>query len=305
MSGYKLLFIDEAQRIPDIGINLKIILDSIPSLKVIVTGSSALDLSEKVSEPLTGRVWTYRLFPISMLELSHLTNKHELDEALENRLIFGSYPQLFSLASENDKREYLSNLIDAYLYKDILELGGLKNSAKIRDLLKLLAFQVGSQVSLSELGSNLSMSKDTVSRYIEFLEKSFVVFRLKGLSRNLRKEVYKMDKIYFYDVGVRNAVIDNLNRIKDRDDIGKIWENFLIVERLKRNAYTQKYASSYFWRTYTGAELDYVEESQGTLAGYEFKWGEKRGKAPSEWQATYPQSRFAFFNRKNYLQFIL
>lgn len=303
--GYELLFIDEAQRIPEIGLNLKIILDNLPNLKLIVTGSSSLDLASKISEPLTGRTWTYHLFPISFGELNEVYNKTELDANLEERLIYGSYPEVFSISSYNRKREYLENLSDAYLYRDLIEFQELRNSRKIRDLLKLLAFQIGSQVSLSELGTGLSMSKDTVSRYIDLLEKSYVLFRLKGFSRNLRKEVVKMDKIYFYDLGIRNILIDNLKEPKDRNDTGQLWENFLAVERKKWLAYTKTYASSYFWRTYTGAELDYVEEKEGKLRGFEFKYGIKISKMPKGWVIAYPGSKFLCVNRENYLHFIL
>ncbi len=303
--GYELLFVDEAQRIPEIGIALKIILDNLPSLKVLVTGSSSLDLASKISEPLTGRVWNYRLYPISFQELMQNQNKAELDTTLEERLIYGSYPEVCLMIGDAQKREYLQNLSDAYLYKDLIEFGEIKNSSKIRDLVKLLAFQIGSQVSLSEIGSQLMMSKDTVSRYIDLLEKSNIIFRLKGLSRNLRKEVVKMDKIFFYDLGIRNIVIDNLKPLKDRIDTGQLWENFLIIERMKSLAYRQEYASIYFWRTYTGAELDYVEEKEGKLSGFEFKFGIKTAKPPISWMKTYPKSGFKCINRDNYLDFIL
>jgi len=305
VQGYEMLFIDEAQRIPEIGLALKIILDSIPELKVLVTGSSSLDLASKISEPLTGRVWTYHLYPISFLELSGSQNKAELNYSLEERLVFGSYPEIFSVEGDSQKREYLQNLSDAYLYKDLLEFGDIKNSSKIRDLLKLLAFQIGSQVSLSELGSSLGMSKDAVSRYIDLLEKSYVIFRLKGFSRNLRKEVTKMDKIYFYDLGVRNILIDNLKPLKGRDDLGSLWENFLIAERMKLLAYKQDYANTYFWRTYTGAELDYVEDRGGKLYGFEFKSGNKVERAPKSWKETYQDSEYLCVNRDNYLDFVL
>ena len=305
VEGYELLFIDEAQRIPEIGLTLKIILDNLTHLKVLVTGSSSLDLASKISEPLTGRIWSYYLYPISFLELSETNNRAELDANLEERLIYGSYPEIFSIAGNTQKQEYLQNLSDAYLYKDLIMLGGLKNSLKIRDLLKLLAFQVGFQVSLSEIGSSLGMSKDTISRYIDLLEKSYVLFRLKGLSRNLRKEVTKMDKIYFCDLGIRNILIDNLKPLKDRNDSGQLWENFLIIERMKFLAYTQNYASIYFWRTYTGAELDYVEEKEGRLHGFEFKFGIKRSKLPLGWNKAYPYSHYSCINRESYLNFIL
>ncbi len=305
LEGYDLLFVDEAQRIPEIGIALKIIIDNIPSIKILVTGSSSLDLASKISEPLTGRIWTYHLYPISFLELSTKYNKTELDSFLEERLIYGGYPELFSITGEFQKKEYLQILSDAYLYKDLIEFGDIKNSSKIRDLLKLLAFQIGSQVSLTELGNSLGMSKDTVAKYIDLLEKSNIIFRLKGLSRNLRKEVVKMDKIYFFDLGIRNILIDNLKQLKDRNDTGQLWENFLIIERMKMLAYTQNQASIYFWRTYTGAELDYIEEKGGELLGFEFKYGKKNGKIPKSWSENYPNSKYSCINKDNYLDFIL
>jgi len=305
VEGYELLFVDEAQRIPEIGLALKIILDNLSFIKVIVTGSSSLDLASKISEPLTGRVWTYHLYPISFLELSESYNKVELNASLEERLVYGGYPEIFSIIGDFQRREYLQSLSDAYLYKDLIEFGEIKNSSKIRDLLKLLAFQIGSQVSLSEIGSSLGMSKDTVARYIDLLEKSNIIFRLKGLSRNLRKEVVKMDKIYFFDLGIRNILIDNLKPLKDRNDVGQLWENLLITERMKLLAYKQNYASIYFWRTYTGAELDYVEEKEGDLFGFEFKYGNKIDKVPNGWVKAYPKSKYQCINRENYLDFIL
>ncbi len=305
VSGYELLFVDEAQRIPEIGVNLKIILDNIPQVKVLVTGSSSLDLASKISEPLTGRVWNYQLFPISFLELSGLFNPAELDETLRERLIFGSYPDMFSMKSDSEKTEYLQNLSDAYLFRDLIEFGGVKNSSKIRDLLKLLAFQIGSEVSLTELGSQLGMGKDTAARYIDLLEKSFIVFRINGFSRNLRKEVTKMDKVYFYDLGIRNVLIDNLKTMENRDDIGKLWENFLILERMKYMKYSGHLYSPYFWRTYTGAEIDYVEEKGGSLSGFEFKYRKKEAKIPRTFLATYPNSNYSVITKENYIDFII
>lgn len=304
VAGYELLFIDEAQRIDKIGINIKLLRDHIPNLKIIATGSSSLDLASSVKESLAGRVWNHTLYPVSFLELHSLLNSYELNQKLEECLIFGSYPSIFSFEGTQIKTEYLQNVVDAYLYKDVLELLGIKNSRKIRDLLKLLAFQIGHQVSLTELGNALDMSKDTVGRYIDLLEQSFVVFRLSGFSRNLRKEVRKMDKIYFYDLGIRNTIINNFNYLKDRNDGGALWENFLIIERIKKNSYTKLYGNSYFWRTHTGAELDLVEERQGKLFGFEFKFNNKKPKAPKSWLATYPNSSFKFVNLDNYLDFI-
>lgn len=302
---YEMLFVDEAQRIPEIGINLKIILDNFPALKVLVTGSSSLDLASKISEPLTGRVWNYHLFPISFSELESQCTKAEITDLLEERLVYGSYPEIFSIKSNQQKKEYLQNICDAYLYRDLIEFGDIKNSSKIRDLLKLLAFQIGSEVSLTELGTSLGMSKDTVIRYIDLLEKSFVIFRLKGLSRNLRKEISKMDKIFFYDLGIRNTLIDNLKSLTDRNDAGQLWENFLIVERMKLMAYKQEYSSTYFWRTHTGAELDYIEERGGLFYGFEFKWGDKVSKVPEGWVKAYPNSKFKCINKSNFLDFVL
>lgn len=305
VSGYDMLIVDEAQRIPEVGLTLKILLDNFPSLKVIATGSSSLDLASRVSEPLTGRAYSYRLYPISQGELATIHTPHELTAGLEERLIYGSYPEIFSLEGATARTAYLRHLTNAYLYKDLLEFGDVRNASKIRDLLKLLAFQIGSQVSLSELAGALQMGHATVNRYIDLLEKSFIIFRLSGLSRNLRKEVKKMDKIYFYDTGVRNTIIEDFHLLADRNDMGRLWENFLIVERMKRLAYAQEYASTYFWRTHTGAELDYVEEESGQLHGYEFKTGTKTARAPAGWRAAYPAASYTCVNRETYLPFIL
>lgn len=306
VSGYELVFIDEAQRIPDIGINLKIIHDQIPGVKIIATGSSSFELANVTQEPLTGRTWTFTLYPVALAEIQAGQNLFELDNRLEEFLLYGMYPEVFSYTGSNDKMLYLKELSNAYLYKDILELGDIRNARAIYDLVRLLAYQIGSTISLNELGRQLGMSKETVARYIDLLEKSFVVFRLSGFSRNLRKEVVKMDKIYFYDLGVRNAVIDNFKNLAQRNDQGPLWENFLLAERLKFNGYWKGALSNrYFWRTYTGAELDYVEETGGKLFGYEFKWGDKMAKAPKTWLETYPEAEFLCINRANYADFLL
>lgn len=304
VAGYDAVFVDEAQRIPEVGLSLKIIRDQVQTLRVIVTGSSSLDLASTVSEPLTGRVYSYRLFPISQGELRQMQTPHELETGLEERLVFGSYPKIFSLEGRESRTQYLKNLVDAYLYKDLLEFGDVRNAAKIRDLLKLLAFQIGSQVSLTELGSALELSRSTVDRYIDLLEKSFVIFRMSGFSRNLRKEISKMDKIYFYDTGVRNAIIGNLNLLKDRDDGGKLWENFLAVERMKRQEYAGALYVHHYWRLSSGAELDLVEESGGQLRGFEFKYSKKVTRAPKSWLEFYPGSEFSTINRDNWLDFV-
>ena len=304
-SGYDAVFIDEAQRIPEIGLSLKILLDNFPKLKVIVTGSSSLDLASKISEPLTGRIYSYKLFSISQGELRLINTPYEMGTQIEERLVYGSYPEIFSLDGALAKSKYLQNLVDTYLYKDLLEFGDIRNSSKIRDLLKLLAFQVGNQVSLSELANSLELNRITVDRYIDLLEKSFIIFRLSGFSRNLRKEVTKMDKIYFYDIGVRNAIIGNLNLLTGRDDVGKLWENFLIAERMKKLRYEQKMFSLHFWRLSSGAEIDLVEEIEGKLHGFEFKYGKKVVKTPKSWTTGYPNATATLINQENWQEFVV
>jgi uncharacterized protein len=303
VTGYELLFIDEAQRIPDIGINLKIMHDQIPELRIIVTGSSSLDLANSITEPLTGRKWTYRLFPISYIELSSKNTPFELTAQLENRLIYGAYPQIICMENTEEKKMYLKEIINNYLYKDILDITGIKKPYLIKDLLILLAYQIGSEVSLHELGTQLGISKDTVWHYLYLLQESFVIFNLRGFSRNLRKEVTRKSKFFFWDLGIRNALIDNYQVLKRRVDKGQLWENFVIAERLKNLEYTNKHCSSYFWRTYTGAELDYVEEGGGEVTGYEIKWKDKKPKIPQTWKQTY-NGKYEFISTNNYLNFI-
>jgi len=270
----------------------------------MVAGSSALELATGVSEPLTGRKWTYRLFPIAQAELRAEQSVFELREGLDERLRWGSYPEIFKLDTAERKTKYLYELASDYLYKDILKLVDIRNPDKLRTLLRLLAFQVGSEASLSELGSAVGMSKETVERYIDLLEKSFVLFRLSGFSRNLRKEITKSNKYYFYDLGIRNALIDNFKAPSDRQDVGALWENFLISERIKRNTYTEKGGSHYFWRTYTGAEIDYIEDCQGELSGYEFKSGRRKARRPETFLNTYPGSSWGVVNRGNWIDFV-
>lgn len=304
VENYDVLFIDEAQRVSDIGINLKILIDAKPDLRILVTGSSSFELASSVSEPLTGRAWTYELYPIACSELRSVWNTYEMKEQLYDRLRWGSYPELFSLKGEDAKQDYLRGLVSNYLYKDVLALGGMKNPDKIHNLLKLIAFQIGSEVSLTELGTQLSMSKETVARYIDILEKSFVLFTLSGFSRNLRKEVTKMNKYYFYDVGVRNAVIDNLHALEHRNDHGQLWENFLISERMKDNSYRKAQLTAHFWRVYTGAEIDYIEDGGGHLGGYEFKWNKGRVRQPDAWKKTYAHADWQLINQENWLDFV-
>lgn len=305
VSGYDLLFIDEAQQVPDIGLNLKIISDNIPELKIIATGSSSFELANKISEPLTGRKWTFTLFPISLLELSEFKNPFELDSELSDFLTFGMYPEVFSYENRLDKMDYLKEIVESFLYKDLLTLSQIKNAGKIYELLQLLAYQIGSPVSYSELGRKLGLSTDTVISYIDLLEKVFVIFRLPGFSRNLRKEITKNKKIYFYDTGIRNVVIEDFSLPEKRPDIGALWENFIISERIKRNKYKRAHTNSYFWRTYTGAELDYIEESSGKLSGFEIKWKKKKAKVPKSWIENYESADFNVVNAENYQNFVL
>lgn len=303
--GYDLLFIDEAQRIPDIGINLKILHDTIPALKILVTGSSSFELARQSGEPLIGRKWSFTLYPIAQCERAETLNTFELNEDMNNRLVWGSYPEIFSLEGSEEKRNYLSLLQSDHLFKDIFLLSGIRQPDQMRKLLQLLAFQIGSEVSLHEIGAMLSLSNETVARYVYLLERAFIIFHLSGFSRNLRKEVTKMNKYYFYDCGVRNAAIDNFKSVEERNDVGQLWENFLISERIRRNEYSNSSTTSYFWRTYTGAEIDYIEDGGGKLSGHEFKWGRKKTRAPKAWHEQYKDSSWEVIDQSNWLDFVL
>ena len=301
--GYQLLIIDEAQRVKDIGLALKILHDEIPSLKVIATGSSSFTLANEAAEPLTGRKSIFQLLPFAVGEIALDKNKFELDQQLEEMLRYGLYPEVFT-APIGQKPGLLGEICESYLYMDVLQLTNVKYTAKIRDLLRLLAFQVGQLVSVNELSQTLSITRETVERYIDLLEKAFVLFRLPAYNKNLRKEIAKMDKIYFYDTGIRNYLIDNLKPLNLRNDTGSLWENFVIAERRKQLLYLRKNVRSYFWRTYTGAEIDYVEEGEDGLMGYEIKISENKVKSPKLWQDEY-KGGFQLINRRNYLDLLL
>lgn len=305
LSNTKLLVIDEAQNIPDIGLILKLIVDSIDGIKVIATGSSVFDLSNKLGEPLVGRKNTIYLFPLAQMEFSYFENFKETTQKLEERLLFGSYPELEQYPDWNDKINYLKEIINSYLLKDILVYEGIKQSNKILDLLKLIAFQVGQEVSVQELARQLGISKNTVDAYLDLLSKVFVIYKTPGFSRNLRKEITKSNRWYFYDNGIRNAIIANFNRLDSRTDVGALWENYLASERIKFQNYTQKTVTNYFWRTYDQQELDWLEEENGVLRGYEFKWNENRKvKIPMAFAKAYPEATFEVINKQNYLEFI-
>lgn len=304
VGGYELLFIDEAQRIPEIGMNLKILIDQHKGLKILVTGSSSFELSQQVGEPLTGRKWTYKLFPIAQLELKNIYNTFEFQDQLEDRLIWGAYPEIWQLQGYDIRRAYMQELTDNYLYKDLFALQNIRHPEKLHKLLRLLAFQIGSEVSLSELGTQLEMTKETVARYLDFFEKTFIIVRLSAFSRNLRKEISKNHKYYFLDLGIRNSIIDNFQSLSQRNDVGQLWENFLLIERLKRNTYQEQWIRPYFWRTYTGSEIDYVEEKDNNLCGYEMKWKAKGQHAPRAWKEQY-QANWKLIHKENWLDFVL
>lgn len=304
VKGYDCLMVDEAQAVPNIGQSLKLLVDTHPKLAVLITGSSAFDLKGQVGEPLVGRSLYLHLYPISQLELTPKEDSLTTAQLLESRLIYGSYPQVITAETEKEKRQQLQSIRDGYLLKDILALDNLKDSLFVLNLLRMLAFQIGQDVSVAELASNLNANSRTVRRYLELLEKTFVLFSHYGFSRNLRKEYTKSPRYYFWDNGVRNAVISNFNSLSMRDDVGRLWENYCIVERRKRNAYKRLDAQYYFWRTYDRKEIDLIEERGGRLYGYEFKWSQGKARGSQVFLSTYKNSHFKLVDRDNYLDLI-
>lgn len=305
LAGKKLLVIDEAQHIPEIGMILKLIVDTVEGIHVIASGSSAFDLHQQVGEPLVGRKSTLYLFPLAQMEFAKVEDYKITLEKREERLIFGGYPELSKYPDWKDKEDYLYQIMNDYLLKDILMVDGIKNSDKLYALLRLIAFQIGKEVSLEELGRQLGMSKNTVERYLDMLSKVFVVYRIGGFSKNLRKEIVKNSRWYFYDNGVRNALIQNFNRLNLRTDVGELWENYLASERLKFQSYTQVHCNNYFWRTYDQQELDWVEEEGDKLRSHEFKYTlNKTPKPPGAWSKAYPEASFEVIHSGNYLDWI-
>lgn len=305
LKNIELLIIDEAQNIPEIGKKLKLIVDEIDGIKIIATGSSGFDLLNVSGEPLTGRCFTFYLYPIAQLELSVKENLLETNKNLEERLIYGSYPEILHYDDLYDKKSYLLDLINSYLLKDILIIDGIRNSSKMYDLLKLIALQIGHEVSYDELGNQLNMSKNTISKYLDLLSKVFVIFNIRGFSRNLRKEISKKSRWYFYDNGVRNALISDFNPLSIRKDMGVLWENYIVSERIKYQAYNKIISNNYFWRTYQQQEIDWIEEIEGRLFAYEMKWGKNNKiKIPSAWADTYSNTKFKVISRDNYLDWI-
>ncbi len=306
VSGYDLIAIDEAQQIPNIGMGLKIIVDNHPEIFVIVTGSSSFDLSQSIGEPLTGRKRTSVLYTFSQEELLSIYNKFELKEELKNFLIFGLYPEVTLAGKKEEKIEILNELVNSYLLKDILSYERVKSHKHLIDLLKLLSFQIGSEVSLNELAANLSVDVKTVGRYLDLLEKSFIIKKLGGFSRNLRNEVTSKAKYYFCDNGIRNSIIMNFNSIDLRNDIGQLFENFMFIERQKFHSNKRITLGTYFWRTYTGKEIDLIEDKDGMLTAFEFKWSKTaRTKKQKEFVEIYNPKNYYFVNESNYLDYLI
>lgn len=301
----KILVIDEAQRIKDIGLRIKLITDQIGDVQVIATGSSSFELANKVNESLTGRKREFKMFPLTFGEMVNHTSFIDEVRMIPHRLIYGYYPEV--VTNPGDERAILKELTDSYLYKDILALDSINKPDKLIRLVKALALQIGSQVSYNEVGNLVGLDSKTVERYIDILEKSFILFRLDSFSRNHRNELKSSRKIFFWDLGIRNAIIGNLSQIENRTDVGEMWENFAIVERMKKNTYEGSFAQSYFWRTRQQHEIDYIEDVDGKLNSFEFKWNEKKGnvKCPESFIRSYPNASYNVITRSNIEEFLL
>ena len=305
LNGLDIIAIDEAQRIRDIGYGLKLVVDNIPEIRVIATGSASFALAGQVGEPLTGRKLTLNMYPVSVLELSAVYSPFELQQKLNDFLIYGSYPEVLLAENKSEKIDILKEITGSYLLKDILEMDRIKSHKTVVNLLKMLALQVGNEVSFSELGRQLQVDNKTVARYVDLFEKSYIIYSLSAFSRNLRNELSGKNKYYFYDNGIRNALISNFNSLDMRNDTGSLWENFMVLERIKRNAYKGYSPNLYFWRTYDQKEIDMIEERDGGLFGYEFKIGKKTPKPPKLWTDTYNEASYRVYNTENYLNFIV
>ncbi|MEE4177116.1 MAG: ATP-binding protein [Bacteroides sp.] len=299
-----IVVIDEAQRIKDIGISMKLITDQLPDKKLIATGSSSFELANEIKEPLTGRKWEYGLFPLSFGEMVSYSGLLQEESMLPHRLVYGSYPEV--ITNPGNEKEILRQLTDSYLYKDILLWQNIKKADKLIQLLQALAMQIGSEVSFNELGQLLNLDNQTVEKYIQLLEQCYVIFRINAFSRNLRKELKRGRKIYFFDNGIRNALIANFNPPELRNDIGALWENYLVSERMKTLEYNRIWANSYFWRTQDQQEIDYIEERDGVLFAYEFKWNPKKQvKFSKTFTNAYPKHELKVIHRENFGEFLL
>lgn len=302
LGDVRLLIIDEAQKIPGIGEKLKLMIDEIDGLSILITGSSAFDLEGKMGEPLTGRKRTFTIFPLSDNELLPYENLTERRANLDQRLVYGNYPEVISLPAPGQKEEYLRELVNSYLLKDILQYEQIRKPSQIVNLLRLLAFQVGSEANTNELAQQVAISRGTVEKYLDLLSKVFVIYKLEGFSRNLRKEVTKNSKWYFYDNGIRNALIANFNPVNLRNDTGQLWENYVITERIKHQSYSGMSVNNYFWRTYDRQEVDFVEERGGGLYACEMKWKKEKAKVPVAWRSSYPESEWKVITPENYVR---
>lgn len=298
-----LLIVDEAQNIKDIGKILKLIVDTVKNVSVIASGSSSFDLFNKTGEPLVGRSYEFKVFPFSLQEMVQKESKIDAFHKLEERLIFGLYPELTQINDFTKKKNYLNEIVNSYLLKDILMIDGIKNSSKMKDLLRLISFQTGNEVSYEELGRQLGMSRNTIEKYLDLLAKTFVIYKLPAFSKNPRKEVSKSSKWYFYDNGIRNAVIGDFRPISLRSDVGALWENLLISERIKWFNNSRQIANFYFWRNYNGQEIDLIEEHNGELKAFEFKWGESKAKIPQAFVNQYPNIEIKTINKQNFTEF--
>lgn len=302
VGGNKLVLIDEAQRVGTIGLTIKLLTDTAPDIQVIATGSSSFELSSRIEEPLTGRKREFRLYPFSLTELGQIYSPLEVRRIAERCMIFGLYPEIINTpeAAETALRE----IAGSYLYKDILTLQQIRNTEALERLVQSVALQIGHQVSYHELAQQVGVDKKTIESYLRILEQSFIIFRLGSFSRNLRNELKKSRKIYFVDTGIRNAIINNFNPPELRNDIGSLWENFVIAERLKRNHNQQLFPHAYFWRSHQKQEIDYLEELNGELRGYEIKWRENRMKIPVGFSSAYPDCPVSLINRENMMEFV-
>lgn len=300
---HSVVLIDEAQRVKNIGLTLKMIADLKLPAQVIVTGSSSLDLADEIHEPATGRIFEYRLFPFAAEELKNHFSQRDENRLLEQRLIFGSYPDVVN--NPSDSKRLIMNISNNYLYKDILNFKGLKKSDVLQNLVRALALQLGNEVKYNEISRLLGIDKETVENYINILEKCFIVFRLPSLNRNMRSEIKKGKKVYFYDNGIRNAVISNFSPLELRNDVGALWENYVVSERVKRNAYHNSFAQLYFWRTQQQQEIDLIEDEDGILNCFEIKYSpNSKAKMPASFLENYPNSNFAVVHKENYWQFV-
>jgi predicted AAA+ superfamily ATPase len=302
---HNIVVIDEAQKIPDIGQILKLMIDELPNIKIVATGSSVFDLSNRLGEPLTGRSITFYMYPLAQMELAKEETAVQTRTRLEERLIYGSYPELWQYSGNDEKAKYLKDIVNNYLFKDILIYDGVRNSAKMVELLRLIAFQIGKEVSIHEIAQQMGISRATVEKYLDLLTKVFILFKISAFSRNLRSEIAKSSKWFFYDNGIRNALISNFQPLKLRNDKGDLWENYIISERIKYQHYSGLITNNYFWRTYQQQEIDWVEEREGKLFAYEIKWkADKKNHIPSAWKDTYKNSKFEIIHTENYLDWI-